>query len=139
MAVYNPHLLCHKLCRLFDAGLSDVDTFARECDLSPQFIERLAKRDARINVQVRHRIDRVLSHYYRAHPELYCDNPPSSKRGVEEVVLRARDWRGFEVTASTGKIVMYVEWPKKAVTQERIAGLWRWLDKEDPQPQLKVI
>lgn len=139
MAVYNPHLLCYKLCRIFDAGLSDVDTFARECEESPQLIERLARSEMPIAPQTRHRIDRVLSHYYRKHPELYRDASPASKRGVEEVVLRAKDWRGFEVTASTGKCVMYVEWPKNTVTQARIDGLWRYLEKEDPQPQLRVI
>lgn len=139
MAVYNPHLLCHKLCRLFDAGLSDVDTFARECELEPKFVERLARSEIPINVQTRHRIDRVLSHYYRKHPDLYRDNPPASKRGVEEVVLRARDWRGFEITASTGKVILYVELPRKLVTQAKIDGLWKYLEREDPQPQLKVI
>jgi hypothetical protein len=139
MAVYNPRLLCHKLCRLFDAGLSDVDMFARECELEPRLIERLARSEVPISVQTRHRIDRVLSHYYRKHPELFRDSPPASKRGVEEVVHRSRDWRGFEVTDSTGHVVMYVEWPKKKVTQARIDGLWRYLEREDPQPQLKVI
>ena len=139
MAVYNPHLLCHKLCRVFDAGLSDVDAFARECDLEPRLIERLARVEMPIDPQTRHRIDRVLSHYYRRHPDLFRDASPASKRGVEEVVLRAKDWRGFEVTDSTGQVVMYVEWPKKKATEERIAALHRWLDKEDPQPQLRVI
>lgn len=139
MSVYNPHLLSHKLCRLFDSGHSDVDRFAKECDVSPRQIEALARTELPISQQTKHRIDRMLSHYYRKHPELYRDNPPASKRGVEEVVLRAKDWRGFEVTDSTGNCVMYVEWPKKKVTQARIDALWKWLEKEDPQPQLKVI
>jgi hypothetical protein len=139
MAVHNPHLLCFKLCQLFDAGISDVDTFARECELPPKLIERLARSEVPLNKQTRHRIGRILSHYYRKHPELHDTEPPPSKRGVEEVVLRAKDWRGFEVTDSTGQCVMYVEWPKKKATDARIDGLWRWLDKEDPQAQLKAI
>lgn len=139
MAVYNPHLLCYKLCRVFDAGYSDVDTFARECGESPRLIEKLARREIAISPQLRHRIDQTLSHYYRKHPDLYKDTSPASKRGVEEVALRCRDWRGFEITDSTGKVVMYVEWPKAKVTQARIDALWRHLEKEDPQPQLRVI
>lgn len=139
MAVYNPHLLSYKLCRVFDAGLSDVDAFARECDLSPQLIERLARTEGDVDVQIKRRIERALSYYYRRHPELHRDASPGSKRGVREVQHRARDWRGFELRDSTGACVMYVEWPRKRATEERIAGLWKWLDKEDPQPQLRVI
>lgn len=65
--------------------------------------------------------------------------PPVSPRGVEEVALRAKDWRAFEVTDSAGECIMYVEWPKPKATQARIDWLWRQLDKEDPQPQLHVI
>jgi hypothetical protein len=139
MAVYNPHYLSHKLCRVFDAGYSNVDTFAQQCEMEPKLIEQLAKSEHHLDPSTKHRIGRVLSQYYRDHPDLYDDASPASKRGVEEVVLRAKDWRGFEVTASTGKCIMYVEWPRKEVTQTRIDALWRWLDKEDPQPQLQAI
>lgn len=60
-------------------------------------------------------------------------------RGVEEVVIRARDWRAFEVTTSDGGCAMYVEWPADRVTPARIDGLWRWLDRADPQPTLRII
>jgi hypothetical protein len=60
-------------------------------------------------------------------------------RGVEEVVIRAKDWRAFEVTTSDGESAMYVEWPTDRVTSARIEGLWRWLDREDPQPHLRII
>lgn len=61
------------------------------------------------------------------------------QRGVEEVIIRAKDWRAFEVTDSSGECAMYVEWPRDKVTTGRIEGLWRWLDREDPQPQLRVV
>ena len=139
IGVDNPGLLCYKLRRIFDAGLSDVDTFARECGEAPELIAKLARRKVAISPQTRHRIEQILSHYYRTHLELHRDTSPASKRGVEEVPLRFKDWRGFEVTASTGKCIMYVEWPKRDVTQARIDGLWRYLEKEDPNPQLGVI
>lgn len=138
MAVHNPHLLSYKLCRLFDSGLSDVDTFAKECDLSPKQIEALARTELPISIETKHRIGRVLSYYYRKHPELYRDQSPASKRGVVEVPLRTRDWRGFEVTDSRGKCIMYAEYPTKECTQARIDFLWELLDRDDPH-QLKVI
>jgi len=55
-----------------------------------------------------------------------------SQRGVEEVVLRADDWRGFELIGSSGGCIMYVEWPAERVTQVDIDDLWRTLDEMDP-------
>lgn len=61
-------------------------------------------------------------------------------RGVVEHELRAKDWRGFELTDSAGKSVMYVEWPTDRVTQADIDGLWDKLDEIDPPPaQLRLV
>lgn len=142
MPVWEPHKISTKLCRLFDSGISNVGEFARRADLPAHFVQDVCNKPGiRINRDIEFRVGRVLSAYLREHPELYriMDEPPEKKRGVVEVVLRSRDWRGFEVCNSDGKCVMYVEWPTKSVTQNRIDGLWRWLDKEDPQPQLMIV
>lgn len=139
MAVYNPHLFSHKLCRILDAGLISVDDLARLAELTPRFIERVAEGGLKPDRDTELRISKVIGPLFIRNPELYRDRSPVNKRGVEEVELRTRDWRGFEVTDSAGHCIMYVEWPKKAVTQARIDGLWRWLDKEDPQPVLQII
>jgi hypothetical protein len=55
------------------------------------------------------------------------------ERGVGEVVLRAKDWRGFELIDSTGTCIMYVEWPAARVTEDDIEGLWRTLEEMDPE------
>lgn len=146
MAVWEPHKLSTKLCRLFDSGLCDVTTFAKLTGDDPKLIERVTNNPGfRINRETEFRIGKVLAQYMRNFPELYHDPgpvippPKESKRGVVEVLLRTEDWRGFEVRFSNGRVEMYVEWPAKSVTQGRIDGLWRWLDREDPQPQLKII
>lgn len=142
VAVWDPHKLSTKLCRLFDSGVTSVDEFARRADLPPHFIEDVCNKPGiRINREIEFQIGRALAAYLRENPDLYraIDAPPESKRRVEEVVLRSKDWRGFEIINSDGRCLMYVEWPRKDTTQARIDGLWRWLDKEDPQPQLRIV
>lgn len=137
---WDPHKLSTKLCRLFDSGYTNVDELARLCGLDPKLIEKAAnKPNLRLDRDTEFRITKAIAGFMRKHPETYREPERVSKRRVEEVVLRSKDWRGFEVVASNGKCVMYVEWPAKEVTQSRIDGLWRWLDKEDPVPQLSVI
>ena len=137
---WEPHKLATKLCRLLDSGYTNVDELARLCGVKPELIEKCAnKPNLKLDRDTEFRITKQIAPFMRKYPELYREPERTSKRGVEEVVLRTRDWRGFEVTDSTGKIVMYVEWPAKSATQSRIDGLWRWLDKEDPQPQLSII
>ncbi len=66
------------------------------------------------------------------------DQPIS--RGVEEVVLRTQDWRGFELTDSAGKCIMYIEYQTKECTQAHIEFLWDLLDREDPRlPKFKLL
>lgn len=139
MAVYNPHLLSHKLCRVLDAGYATVDQIAKAAGESPRLIEKLARGEFPLNEETKLRIGMALSPYFRAHPELYRDPERPVRRGVFEVELRHRGWRGFEVKDSAGKTIVYVEWPKERATQERIDGLWRILDRDDPVPQLRVI
>jgi hypothetical protein len=143
MAVWRPQDLSTKLCKLFDAGYCDVKTFARQCEEPYQLIEAVTNRPGmRISRGLQMRIGKVLSGYMRLHPDLYHDPGPlerSSKRGVEEVELRSRDWRGFEITDSTGACILYVEIPRKKAKQENVDKLWQYLEEEDPQPQLKVM
>ena len=142
MAHWEPQKLSTKLCRLFDGGYSDVMTFARECELPPHVIEMVCNKPGiRIDRDTEFRIRKVLSFYLRQNRALYrvMDRAPDSKRRVEEVELRTRDWRGFEVYNSDGKCIMYIEWPKSSVTQARIDGLWKYLDREDPVPQLRIV
>lgn len=137
---WEPQKLATKLCRLFDSGYTNVDELARLCGLDPKLIEKAANKPGlKLDRDTEFRITKVISGFMRKNPELYREPAKKSKRGVEEIVLRAKDWRGFEVTFSTGKVGMYVEWPSDQVTQARIDGLWRWLQKEDPQPSLSIL
>lgn len=61
------------------------------------------------------------------------------KRGVQEVTLRTKDWRGFEVIDSAGSCVMYVEWPTERATQAEIDGLWDKLDEIDPAAPIRLV
>ncbi len=139
MAHWNPHLLSTKLCRVLDAELTTVDEIAKVAELPPRFIEQVAKGGVKLNRDTELQISKAIGPLFHAHPELYKDPERAPKRGVFEVELRHRGWRGFEIKNSAGKCVMYVEWPKEEASQSRIDGLWRWLDREDPAPQLRVI
>lgn len=142
MAHWEPQKLSTKLCRLFDGGYATIQQFAKEAELPPHVIETACnKPGVRIDRDTEFRIRKVLSFYLRQNRALYrvMDRPPDSKRRVEEVELRTRDWREFEVYDSNGRCILYIGKPRSQVTQAFIDGLWRYLDREDPQPTLRVI
>jgi hypothetical protein len=143
MAVWEPQKLSTKLGRLFDAGYSNVDTFARECGESPKLIEAIVNRPAlRISRGCEMRIRKVLSAYLRLHPELYHDPGPAEpvhRHKVVEIRSHRKDERRFELYDTRGRWRGTWVGPADEIDEAEIGWLWRVLRKKDPDGIIKVL
>jgi hypothetical protein len=131
--------LSTKLCRLFDGGYTDINTFARLSGESPRTIEWLTNRPgARIDRETEFRISKTLAAFCRKFPELQWDVAPPEKRGaIVEVETHRKDEKSYELYDSSGEWLG--TWTCPASDAEiALEGLNRHLMERD-KGRLKVM
>ena len=134
-----PNQLATKLCRLFDGGYCDVNTFARLSGISPRSIEWLTKPGARQpDRDTEFRITRTLAGFMRKYPELYWDVAPPEKRGqIVEIETHHKDERTFELYNQEGDWMGTWTCPESEA-ELALQGLNRWLTEHGAR-KLKVM